>query len=340
MEEYKIGLVGATGYVGVELLKLFDEMDNLEVSFVSSSGSVGKNLYEQINEFKRIPNLQLSSVEDIKEQDLDYVFFATQHNFSMDYVPFLLEKDIKIIDLSADFRISDASLWAEAYEDEHRAKNLLSSAVYGLPEKERNKIKEANLVAVPGCYPTASILGLLPIVDYIKASSNIILDVKSGISGAGRNKVESDLSDDIVDNFKAYSAQSHRHQFEIGHFFKKNYKLDNKIVFTPHLLPIFRGEYVTCYVETSNFEDSIQETYENFYKNEKFVRVLTKGTVPELKKVQNTNFCDISVFMKENILTIHIAIDNLMKGAASQAIQCFNLMSGANEYEGVTLKDD
>ena len=147
------------------------------------------------------------------------------------------------------------------------------------------------------------------------------------------------LSDDIVDNFKAYSAQSHRHQFEIGHFFKKNYKLNNKIVFTPHLLPIFRGEYVTCYVETSNFEDSIQETYENFYKNEKFVRVLTKGTVPELKKVQNTNFCDISLFMKENILTIHIAIDNLMKGAASQAIQCFNLMSGANEHEGVTLKD-
>ena len=337
MEKSKVGIIGATGYVGEELLKLLDQKTDLEVSFLSSSNSIGENLYEKIKPFNNIKDQKFFPAEAAISKDLDYAFFATQHNFSMDIVPSLLRKKIKVIDLSADFRFSDPNLWQQAYEDEHRATDLLKNAVYGLPELEREKIKDADLVAVPGCYPTASLLGIIPAIHYLKKEPQIILDVKSGISGAGRQTVENKLSVEIEDNFKAYSPEFHRHQSEISHFLEKQYGSAPFIIFTPHLIPTFRGEYVTCYLEIENPENNFQEIYENFYKNEKFVRVLPKGTIPEIKKVQNTNFCDLSIFKKKNILTVHIAIDNLLKGAASQAVQCLNLMSGVKEDSGLNL---
>ena len=334
----KIGIVGATGYVGVELLNLLNRHNDLEVSFLSSNNSLGEELYKKIQPFSNIKNQKFLPADMANSHELDFILFATQHNFSMDFVPDLIEKGTRVIDLSADFRISDSSLWEKAYEDEHRAPEFLNEAVYGLPELEREKIKEAKLVAVPGCYPTASILGIIPVIDFIDNKSEIILDVKSGISGAGRNKVEEGLSLEIEDNFKSYSPEFHRHQAEINHFLKKNYGAYQEIIFTPHLIPIFRGEYVTCYLKLKNQKEDFQKVYEDFYNNEKFVRILPKGTVPELKKVQNTNFCDISIFQKKNVLTIHIAIDNLLKGAASQAIQCLNLMLGLEEKNGLDFK--
>tara|TARA_E500000178_G_scaffold319629_1_gene342097 strand:- start:1116 stop:2132 length:1017 start_codon:yes stop_codon:yes gene_type:complete len=337
MKKSKVGIIGATGYVGVELLNLLEHQSDIEVSFLSSSSSIGETLYEKIKPFSNIKNQEFFPADLAIEEDLDYVFFATQHNFSMDIVPSLLRKKIKVIDLSADFRFSDPNLWLQAYEDQHRAPELLKKSVYGLPELERDKIKNADLVAVPGCYPTASILGIIPVLNHIEKNSQIILDVKSGISGAGRQTVENGMSDEIQDNFKAYSPDFHRHQTEILHFLEKQLGASPEIIFTPHLIPIFRGEYVTCYLKIKDKEANFQEIYKNFYQKEKFVRVLSKGTVPEIKKVQHTNFCDISVFKKENILTVHVAIDNLLKGAASQAIQCLNLMSGVSEDSGLNL---
>ena len=249
----------------------------------------------------------------------------------MNYVPFLIENGIKVIDLSADFRFVDEHIWEKAYGEKHSAPELLNKSVYGLPEFNAEKIKKSDLVAVPGCYPTASILGILPLLDYIKSNSTIILDVKSGISGAGRNSVESSLENDLKNNFKAYSPEFHRHMPEIKSFLASIKGTDNKIVFTPHLLPLFRGEYITAYIEVEKFNQDLNDCYEKYYSESKFVRVLKKGTIPEVAKVQNTNFCDIGVFKNENSIVVHSVIDNLIKGAAGQAIQCLNLMIGEKE---------
>ena len=331
MDRKNVGIVGATGYVGEELLSILDNHERANISFVSSHNGKGKMLYEITKEFSNIENLKLDSIENIKNYDLDIVFFATKHNFSMNHVPFLLEKGIKVIDLSADFRFNDPNIWENAYGEKHKAPELLKKSIYGLPEFNAEKIKDSDLIAVPGCYPTASLLGILPLIDHIKPESKIILDVKSGISGAGRNAVENSLENDLQNNFKAYSPEFHRHQPEIKNFLSSKKGTVNEIIFTPHLLPIFRGEYITAYLELNDMQEDLNQLFENHYSSNKFVRILNKGTIPELSKVQNTNFCDIAIFKNQGCTVIHSAIDNLVKGAAGQAIQCFNLMIGEKE---------
>ena len=247
----------------------------------------------------------------------------------MDYVPEILKKGVKVIDLSADFRLSNGKLWQETYDSKHRADDLLPQAIYGLPEHSAEKIKEANLVAVPGCYPTASILGLLPVIPYLKQNSKIILDAKSGISGAGKSSVENGLEEDIKENFKSYNVGFHRHQPEIKDFLKTEFNLDHEIIFIPHLLPLFRGEYVTLYCEVSQNDLDLNELYESYYEKHKLVRVKEKGQIAEIKEVINTFYCDISVSyaFQSNTIVVNSAIDNLLKGAASQAIQCLDIMS-------------
>ena len=331
-----IGIVGATGYVGEELLSFLDTHEGVQVTYVSSFNSEGKLLFDVVKKYSNISNLKLENINNITNFDLDIVFFATKHDFSMSYVSDLLKRDIKVIDLSADFRFSDKSIWEKAYGTAHKSPDLLKSSIYGLPELNSSKISKASLVGVPGCYPTASLLGLMPIAKYIKPNSKIVLDVKSGVSGAGRNSVEGSLKKDMENNFKAYSPEFHRHQPEIKSFLEENFNLNSNLIFVPHLLPIFRGEYITAYVDIEGFKGDLSDLYTNYYEGKTFVRVLKKGTVPELKKVQNTNFCDISPFFNENTAVIHVAIDNLIKGAAGQAIQCLNLMIG--EKEEYTLK--
>ena len=261
--------------------------------------------------------------------DLDYVFFATKHDYSMDYVPEILKKGVKVIDLSADFRLSNEKLWQETYDSKHRAGELLPQAVYGLPEHSAEKIKAANLVAVPGCYPTASILGLLPVLPYLQKNSKIILDAKSGISGAGKSSVENGLEEDIKENFKSYNVGFHRHQPEIRDFLKTEFNLDHEIIFIPHLLPLFRGEYVTLYCEVTKNDLNLNDLYKNYYESHKLVRIKEKGEIAEIKDVINTFYCDISLSyaFQSNTIVINSAIDNLLKGAASQAIQCLDIMS-------------
>ena len=321
-----IGIVGATGYVGEELAAIIESREDLSLTFVSSFSHEGKEYKEVYS--KTNSKLVLQSIDQIPD-NLDYVFFATKHDYSMDYVPEILKRGIKVIDLSADFRLSNEKLWQETYDSKHRANDLLSKAIYGLPEHSKEKIKAANLVAVPGCYPTASILGLLPVVPYLQKKSKIILDAKSGISGAGKSSVENGLEDDIKENFKSYNVGFHRHQPEIKDFLKIEFNLDHEIIFIPHLLPLFRGEYVTLYCELTQNDLKLNDLYEGFYAEHNFVRVKATGEIAEIKDVINTFYCDISVSyaFQSNTIVINSAIDNLLKGAASQAIQCLDIMS-------------
>ena len=321
-----IGIVGATGYVGEELASIIESREDLSLAFVSSFSHEGKK-YKEIYS-KTNSKLVLQPIDQMPK-NLDYVFFATKHDYSMDYVPEILKKGVKVIDLSADFRLSNGKLWQETYDSKHRADDLLPQAIYGLPEHSAEKIKAANLVAVPGCYPTASILGLLPVIPYLQQNSKIILDAKSGISGAGKSSVENGLEEDIKENFKSYNVGFHRHQPEIKDFLKTEFNLDHEIIFIPHLLPLFRGEYVTLYCEVSQNDLDLNELYESYYEKHKLVRVKEKGEIAEIKEVINTFYCDISVSyaFKSNTIVVNSAIDNLLKGAASQAIQCLDIMS-------------
>ena len=321
-----IGIVGATGYVGEELASIIESREDLSLAFVSSFSHEGKEFKEVFS--KTNSKLVLQPIDQMPA-NLDYVFFATKHDYSMDYVPEILKKGVKVIDLSADFRLSNEKLWQETYDSKHRAGELLPQAVYGLPEHSAEKIKAANLVAVPGCYPTASILGLLPILPYLQKNSKIILDAKSGISGAGKSSVENVLEEDIKENFKSYNVGFHRHQPEIRDFLKIEFNLDHEIIFIPHLLPLFRGEYVTLYCEVTEKNLNLNDLYENYYESHNLVRIKEKGEIAEIKDVINTFYCDISLSyaFKSNTIVINSAIDNLLKGAASQAIQCLDIMS-------------
>ena len=258
-----IGIVGATGYVGEELLSFLDTHEGVQVTYVSSFNSEGKLLFDVVKKYSNISNLKLENINNITNFDLDVVFFATKHDFSMSYVSDLLKRDIKVIDLSADFRFSDKSIWEKAYGTAHKSPDLLKSSIYGLPELNSSKISKASLVGVPGCYPTASLLGLMPIAKYIKPNSKIVLDVKSGVSGAGRNSVEGSLKKDMENNFKAYSPEFHRHQPEIKSFLEENFNLNSNLIFVPHLLPIFRGEYITAYVDIEGFKGDLSDLYTN-----------------------------------------------------------------------------
>ena len=321
-----IGIVGATGYVGEELASIIESREDLSLAFVSSFSHEGKK-YKEVHS-KTNSELVLQPIDQMPDK-LDYVFFATKHDYSMDYVPEILKKGVKVIDLSADFRLSNEKLWQETYDSNHRAGELLSQAVYGLPEHSAEKIRAANLVAIPGCYPTASILGLLPILPYLQKNSKIILDAKSGISGAGKSSVENGLEEDIKENFKSYNVRFHRHQPEIRDFLKIEFNLDHEIIFIPQLLPLFRGEYVTLYCEVTKNDLNLNGLYENYYESHKLVRIKQKGEIAEIKDVINTFYCDISLSyaFQSNTIVINSAIDNLLKGAASQAIQCLDIMS-------------
>ena len=321
-----IGIVGATGYVGEELASIVESREDLSLAFVSSFSHEGKEYKEVYS--KTNSKLVLQPIDQMPD-NLDYVFFATKHDYSMDYVPEVLKKGVKVIDLSADFRLSNGKLWQETYDSKHRADDLLPQAIYGLPEYSAEKIKAANLVAVPGCYPTASILGLLPVIPYLQKNSKIILDAKSGISGAGKSSVENGLEDDIKENFKSYNVDFHRHQPEIKDFLKTEFNLNHEVIFIPHLLPLFRGEYVTLYCEVTQNDLNLNDLYESYYEKHQLVRIKEKGEIAEIKNVINTFYCDISVSyaFQSNTIVVHSAIDNLLKGAASQAIQCLDIMS-------------
>jgi len=332
----RIGIVGATGYTGVELLRLLVNHPEVEISFVTSRSNVGVRVDTMFPNLRGFIDLEFSDPSSDALAECDLVFFATPNGVAMKHVPALLKGGTKVIDLAADFRIKDLSVWSQYYDMEHACPDLVAEAVYGLPEINREKIKNTNLVANPGCYPTAVTLGLLPLVESGLINLNgIIADTKSGISGAGRGANVATLLSEAGESFKAYGVGTHRHQPEIAQTLSlvaDNSSID--LTFVPHLLPIIRGIHATLYAdEIARNATDLQVLFETRYKNEPFVDVLPAGSHPETRFVKSSNMCRIAVHRPNDSakLVVLSVIDNLVKGAAGQAIQNMNLMLGIEE---------
>ena len=354
MKKLKVSIIGATGYTGKELVKILMNHPKMELVYLTSSTYAGKNIHKVFPEFlnkldKKLINFDLELIS----QNSDLVFTALPHTVSMNVVPELLKKGVKVIDLSADYRIKDPVVYKEWYKKEHNqiSKGLLSKAVYGLPEIYLDKIKDAPLVANPGCYPTSIILGIAPLLKFkLVDSQGIIIDSKSGATGAGRKLSLGLHFSECNENFKAYKVVKHNHIPEVEqelssiYFGGDNYKqtqqeTEIKISFTPHLLPINRGILSTCYLNLngSKEEKEILKVYQKFYQEAPFVRIFEPPNQPEIKFVTGTNYCDIGFTIDERVGKIKIisVIDNLLKGAAGQAVQNMNIMSGFPETEGI-----
>ncbi|TBR18318.1 N-acetyl-gamma-glutamyl-phosphate reductase, partial [bacterium] len=281
----------------------------------------------------------LCAKPDIKDivKKCDLVFLALPHTLSMEWAPKLLKAGKRVIDLSADYRINDLALYKKFYGVEHKDKINLKTAVYGIPELYRSKIKSAKLVANPGCYPTAAILALAPLVSIGAIDiSSIIIDAKSGVSGAGKKLVKEMLFNEVNEDFKAYKINTHQHMPEIEQILSKLSGGKVGLTFVPHLLPVNRGILETIYLnKNKNKIQNAISLYEKFYKNEKFVRVRKEGEFPALKDVVGTNFCDIAIMDCGDTLIVISAIDNLLKGASGQAVQNMNIMCGLPEGCGL-----
>tara|TARA_Y100001968_G_scaffold217159_1_gene199887 strand:- start:251 stop:1258 length:1008 start_codon:yes stop_codon:yes gene_type:complete len=331
----KVGIIGASGFAGEELVKFLNLHNASSLIAVSSRELKGKNM----SNFVEQTNLTFVDPDDDIFFQCDVIFFATPHGVSMEKVKYYLENGIKVIDLSADFRLKNPETWKKWYGTEHTDLENLEKSVYGLTELNSKKIKDANLIAVPGCYPTASILALAPLMEGGFNIDSITIDAKSGISGAGRSTVENNLRDEIKENFRAYATSGHRHLPEIEQTLVEIYGYELSINFLPHLIPAMRGIYATTYV---NFVDDSKknfvDVYNDFYKDSPNVSILLEGEIPEILKVSRTNNCHIGLYPSaiDNQIVIISAIDNLVKGAAGQAMECYNLICGHKQTEGLT----
>ena len=336
----KVGIVGISGYSGCIALEILLGHKGVTVTYVSANNTQGAvaDIWPQL---KGKTDLVCSKFDlNTATKLCDLVFLAVPHTVSLKITPQLLEKGVRVIDLSGDYRLQDTASYEKWYGAKHSDPKNLANAVYGLPELFREKIKKAKLVSNPGCYPTAALLGLLPLVtaktDDIKS---IIIDAKSGVSGAGKKKAEDLMATGQKENFKAYKALAHQHTPEIDQFLSKVAEKKIAVEFIPHLLPLDRGILETIYVQLKGTVeiDQVVTLYKKFYKTEPFVRVLPAGEQPELKNVVKTNYCDIgfAVNEKKNLVAVTAAIDNLVKGASGQAVQNMNIMFGFPEKEGL-----
>ncbi|MDL1970425.1 MAG: N-acetyl-gamma-glutamyl-phosphate reductase [Candidatus Desulfofervidaceae bacterium] len=336
----KIGIIGATGYTGLELLRFLFFHPNVEVSIVTSRQFAGKKISELFPFFEEYADLTLQPLELEKVvTQADLFFTALPHQVSMDIVPALLEREKKVIDLSADFRLKDADTYA-AWYGPHKAPKWLEEAVYGLPELYAEEIKKARLVANPGCYPTTAILALAPfLTEALLDTHTIVIDAKSGVSGAGRGPKLATHFCETNEDMKAYKVGTHRHTPEIEQELSKLAGEEIKITFVPHLIPISRGMFTTVY---SHLKKTLttEEAYQlmaSFYKEKTFVKVLPPPTIPQTIYVRGTNECYLGVKVDERTgrIIIMAAIDNLAKGASTQAVQNMNLMLGFPEETGL-----
>jgi len=330
----KVGIVGATGYTGVELLRFLVNHPNIEISMVTSRANAGSRVDAMFPNLRGYLDLEFVKPDLDALCECDLVFFATPNGIAMQSTPALLAAGTKVIDLAADFRIKDVAVWEKWYGMTHACPDLLGDAVYGLPEINREQIQQANLIANPGCYPTAVTLGFLPL---LKAGciqlDDLIADTKSGVSGAGRKANVATLFSETSESFKAYAVMGHRHQPEIAQTLSHFAGDAVDLTFTPHLIPMIRGIQATLYAKKQGNTDNLTQLYTDYYQNEPFVDILPEGVPPETRSVRSSNMCQISVNQPENSRRIVVlsVIDNLVKGAAGQAIQNMNLMLGFDE---------
>jgi N-acetyl-gamma-glutamyl-phosphate reductase len=341
----KAGIVGATGYTGVELLRLLANHPHVDVSVITSRAEAGIKVADIYPNLRG--HIDLAFVEPDVDQlsKLDVVFFATPHGVAQSMMPALMKTNTRIIDLSADFRIRDVPLWEKWYHQPHAAPDLVAQAVYGLPEVNRAAIKNAKLIACPGCYPTATQLGFIPLLENnLVDPTRLIANAASGASGAGRQAKIDNLLMEISDSFKAYGVSGHRHLPEIEQGLRdvqpKGVAPAN-LTFVPHLLPIIRGIHATLYANLldANSVPDLQSLYEKRYANEPFVDVLPAGELPQTRSVKGSNVCRISVLRPQSRDTVVVlsVIDNLTKGASGQAVQNMNIMFGFDEKAGLNI---
>ncbi|MGB0721874.1 MAG: N-acetyl-gamma-glutamyl-phosphate reductase [Gammaproteobacteria bacterium] len=336
----EVGIVGATGYTGSELLRLLVLHPQVRVRVVTSRSEAGTKVQDMFANLRGYLDIEFTvpSLEDLAQCDL--VFFATPNGTAMKMVPDLLSAGVRVIDLAADFRIRDEATWSHWYGMEHACPELLAEAVYGLPELNRERIADARLVANPGCYPTAVTLGLLPLVESkVVNPSSIIADCKSGVSGAGRKAAVGSLMSEMGESFKAYAASGHRHWPEIRQTLRSIVGDSADLLFVPHLVPMIRGIHATVYAELIAPDADMQELFERRYADEPFVDVLPGGTHPETRSVKGSNMCRIALHRPgggKRLIVLSV-IDNLVKGAAGQAIQNMNIMLGLDESTGLGL---
>jgi N-acetyl-gamma-glutamyl-phosphate reductase len=334
----KVGIVGGTGYTGVELLRLLAQHPMVELKAVTSRTEAGMLVSQMYPNLRGRVDLPFSEPTLESLGACDVVFFATPNGVAMKQVPELLAQGVKVIDLAADFRLKDPAEWQQWYGMPHTSPDLLAEAVYGLPEVNREAIKTARLVANPGCYPTAVQLGFLPLLKAgLIDSQSLIADAKSGVSGAGRKAEVATLLCEAGDSFKAYGVAGHRHLPEIKQGLATMSGASVGLTFVPHLLPMIRGIHATLYARLSADVSDIQALYEQTYQNEAFVDVLPAGSHPETRSVRGANMCRMAVHRPQggNTVVILSVIDNLVKGAAGQAVQNMNIMCGLPETTGL-----
>ncbi len=335
----KAGIIGATGYTGSELVRLLYQHPEVEIAAITSESRKGESFAAVHHQFRGLVDHTLQSANELPD-GLDVVFLALPHGISMEYVQRYQQKGFKIIDLSGDFRLSTPEVYQSWYSKPHTFQQGFATAVYGLPELHRDAIRKASLVANPGCYPTSAILGLVPLVKQQLIHPNqVIVDSKSGVTGAGVKANATTHYSNASDNFKAYALKSHRHTVEIEEQLSGQSKGTVQVQFTPHLLPVDRGILSTIYTTPRQAisEDQLRKTYADFYQDQPFVRICEQP--PTIKDVRGSNYCDLFATYDQRtnrIITVAV-IDNLVKGAAGQAIHNMNLMFGFPETTGLQL---
>lgn len=340
MKTINAAIIGANGYGGIELIRLLAQHPHVNLQLLISRSEAGQKVVDIFPHLRGACDaLEYVSPYDANWDDIEVCFFATPHTVAMGQTASLLAKGIKVIDLSADFRIKDQLTWEQWYATRHTEPELIEKAVYGLPELNRKEIQQADLIACPGCYPTAIQLGLMPLLQQgLLANETIIADAKSGISGAGRSASVNMLFSERTENFEAYATAGHRHYPEIKQQLEMMGSGEVNLIFTPHLLPAVRGIYATIYAKLANPEIDVQSVFEKAYQQEPFVNVLPTGAHPQTKSVASTNQVQIAVARppQSDYVTVLVVEDNLIKGAAGQAVQCMNIRWGLPETAGLT----
>lgn len=339
----EVGIIGATGYAGQELVRLLMGHKDVRIKYYSSKSYVGEK-YNKIypNTFNIINDICVEDDLINMAKEVDVIFTATPHAYIASFINEEILSNTKVIDLSADFRLRDKEVYESWYNIEHKSFDYVNEAVYGLSEIYREDVAKARLVANPGCYPTCSVLSLYPLVkEKLIDSSSIIIDAKSGVSGAGRSVSLNNLYCEVNESMKAYGITTHRHTPEIEEQLSIAGDSQVNLNFTPHLVPMNRGIYITAYANllTNISYDEVKEIYNKYYKDEMFIRLLDENVYPETKWVEGSNYTDINfkVDNKTSRIIVMGAMDNLVKGAAGQAVQNMNIMFGLNENEGLNI---
>lgn len=334
----KAGIVGGTGYTGVELLRLLALHPQVDLRLITSRSEAGQPVADMFPNLRGYVDLAFSDPDPAQLAECDVVFFATPHGVAMNTASALLDKGVRVIDLGADFRIKDVAEWEKWYGMAHSAPQLVAEAVYGLPEVNRDAIREARLIACPGCYPTAVQLGFLPLIEQgLVDIGQLVADAKSGVSGAGRKANVGTLLGEASESMRAYGVAGHRHLPEIVQGLTRAAGSPVGLTFVPHLAPMIRGIHATLYARLSGPAKGLQALYSERYAGEPFVDILPPDSHPETRSVKGANYCRIALHRPGDGDTVVVlsVIDNLVKGASGQAVQNMNIMFGLDEMAGL-----